>query len=349
MTDPLVPAECDLRDFPYLPVDVQRLLTSETWVLGKGDERAAAMALWLQSWHQVPAASLPENDRMLGHLAQVANWKRVKPQALRGWVLCTDGRLYHPVVAEKALEAWVEKLVNSFSGSIGNASRWGIEVDTASTLGQILFALDCLRKLAPQSKVFKKKAVAKIVAGSPPESPPDNAGGSPPDAEKHRPPIAREEKRREGINRETDAGGRDPDPPAATPGTTAGEACKAMRQAGLQDANPGHPELIALLAAGMTVDELACAASDTARAGKGFVYALRTAASRRRDAANVGTLPAAAPMRAQPTGETAYQRTQRERMQRDFPSIAAKAPTASNRTPTTVETEATDVTARRLG
>ncbi|RST54121.1 DUF1376 domain-containing protein [Variovorax sp. DXTD-1] len=326
MTEPLVPIECDLRDFPYLPVDVQRLLTSETWVLGKGDERSAAMALWLQSWHQVPAASLPDNDRMLGHLAQVANWKRVKPQALRGWVLCTDGRLYHPVVAEKALEAWVEKLVNSFSGSIGNASRWGIEVDTATTHGQILFALQCLRNLAPQSKVFKKKAVAKIVAGSPPESPPDNAGGSPPDDEKHRPPIAREEKRREGINKatapRTDARDLDLDPGKPS----AGEACKAMKRAGMADANPGHPELLALLDAGITVDELASAAADTAASGKGFVYALRTAAGRRRDAAKVGALPGAAPGRP-PATEPEWRREQRERVQQAAPYAAARRDT----------------------
>jgi len=31
---PLVPAEVDLRDFAFMPLDVRRLLTSETWVLG---------------------------------------------------------------------------------------------------------------------------------------------------------------------------------------------------------------------------------------------------------------------------------------------------------------------------
>lgn len=340
MTSPLVPVECDLRDFPYLPVDVQRLLTSETWVLGKGDERAAAMALWLQSWHQVPAASLPDNDRMLGHLAQVASWKRVKDQALRGWVLCTDGRLYHPVVAEKALEAWVEKLVNSFSGSIGNASRWGIEVDTATTHAQILFALDCLRNLAPQSKVFKKKAVAKIVAGSPP----DNAGGSPPDVEKHRPPIAREEKRREGINKATDPHADVPEASTPNPAASAGEACRAMRQAGLQDANPGHPELLAMLGAGITVEELASAAADTVAAGKGFVYALRTAASRRRDAAKVGALPA----QGLPP-ETTYQRSMREKVAEWAPTLAKRPPGPPASSSTTIEIEARDVTPRRLG
>ncbi|QHJ01642.1 hypothetical protein GT347_20180 [Xylophilus rhododendri] len=36
-------------------------------------------------------------------------WKDVRSGALRGWVLCSDGRLYHPVVSEKALIAWAKK------------------------------------------------------------------------------------------------------------------------------------------------------------------------------------------------------------------------------------------------
>ena len=86
-----------------MPIDVRRLLASETWVLATGDERSAAMCLWLESWHQIPAASLPDNPRMLAHLAQCTKWPKVQQQALRGWINCSDGRLYHPVVAEKAL------------------------------------------------------------------------------------------------------------------------------------------------------------------------------------------------------------------------------------------------------
>lgn len=36
ITKPLVPADCDLRDFLYMPLDAHRLLTSETLVLGNG-------------------------------------------------------------------------------------------------------------------------------------------------------------------------------------------------------------------------------------------------------------------------------------------------------------------------
>jgi len=107
---PLISPEVDLRDFAFIPVEVRRLLTSETWLAANGDEKAAAVTLWLESWHQVPAGSLPDNDRMLAVLSQAGGkWRRVKEAALRGWVKCSDGRLYHPVVCEKAISAWGHK------------------------------------------------------------------------------------------------------------------------------------------------------------------------------------------------------------------------------------------------
>ncbi|MDS0850116.1 DUF1376 domain-containing protein, partial [Burkholderia cenocepacia] len=166
LPNPLTPADCNLRDFPFMPLEVKRLLTSETWILGTGDERAAAITLWLESWHQIPAASLPADDRMLGHLSQAKNWKRVKDHALRGWVKCADGRLYHPVAAEKVLEAWLSKLTSSLSGSVGNAKRWGIEIDTVAVRKQVVEAAQLLKGVAPQSEWLRKKQVKDIVADS---------------------------------------------------------------------------------------------------------------------------------------------------------------------------------------
>jgi hypothetical protein len=124
--EPLTPPDCDLRDFSFMPLDVRRLLTSETWVLGSHAERVAAISLWCEAWHQVPAASLPDNDRMLAHLSGAGNsWKKVKDHALRGWVKCTDGRLYHPVVAEKARDAWAKKEIQRERSRKANAARWG--------------------------------------------------------------------------------------------------------------------------------------------------------------------------------------------------------------------------------
>ncbi len=117
MTEPIEPltgSDCDLRDFPFMPLDVVRLRDSDISAISKGDEFRCAVLLWCASWHQVPAASIPDDDVILSQLAGfgrvVKEWKKVRSGALRGWVKCSDGRLYHPVVAEKANEAWTSRL-----------------------------------------------------------------------------------------------------------------------------------------------------------------------------------------------------------------------------------------------
>lgn len=111
MVDPLVSADIDLRDFAFMPLDVRRLLTSDTWIAASCEVRVASMSLWAESWHQVPAGSLPDNDRILERLSMLRpdEWERARDETMNGWVKCSDGRLYHPVVCDKALEAWDRK------------------------------------------------------------------------------------------------------------------------------------------------------------------------------------------------------------------------------------------------
>jgi hypothetical protein len=70
--------------------------------------------LWGAAWHQVPAASLPDDDRVLARYAgygrAVEQWKLIREGALRGFVRCRDGRLYHRTLAEKANAAWQSRL-----------------------------------------------------------------------------------------------------------------------------------------------------------------------------------------------------------------------------------------------
>lgn len=170
--EPLTPTGCDLRDFPFMQIEVQRLLTSETWILGNAEERSAAIALWLTCWHQVPAASLPNNDKVLAHLSMAgAKWSKVRVHALRGWIDCSDGRLYHPVIAEKALAAWIEKLRTSISGMHGNAKRWNASVDTSGQDAMLFDAIERLKRLAPQSPALKKKSAVTAKKPSPPDRP----------------------------------------------------------------------------------------------------------------------------------------------------------------------------------
>ena len=111
---PLLPPEVDLSDFSFMPLYVRRLRDSKLAASVTGEEFRAAVLLWCASWHQKPAASLPDDDIELSQFAGfgrvVSEWEKVKAGALRGWIKCSDGRLYHPVVAETAVEAWNGKL-----------------------------------------------------------------------------------------------------------------------------------------------------------------------------------------------------------------------------------------------
>lgn len=107
--EPLTPAGLDLRDFDWMPLEVKRLRDSDLSVLAPGDAFRAAVLLWCAAWHQVPAGSLPSDDRLLANLVgygrDLEGWSTIKADAMRGFIECSDGRLYHPLVCEKALEA----------------------------------------------------------------------------------------------------------------------------------------------------------------------------------------------------------------------------------------------------
>ena len=106
LPEPLTPVDCDLRGLPFMPLDTVRLLDSDFFALASAEEFRAGLVLWCKSWQQVPAGSLPDDDRILAHLSGARDrWCDIRDMSLHGWVKCSDGRLYHPVVCEKAMEA----------------------------------------------------------------------------------------------------------------------------------------------------------------------------------------------------------------------------------------------------
>lgn len=184
LPDPLVPPDVDLRDFPYMPVDITRLFDSEFHALSQDAAWRAGMTLWLKSYHQVPAASVPDDDIALARLAEMGRdikaWRKIKAPALRGWIKCNDGRLYHPVVAEKALEGWIEKLGQRKSSAAGNASRYKTTFDPAPFDAAIQYCRSLLNFLNPQSRSLSK-GLPRHGSGSPVGSP----NGTPDGTKKH--------------------------------------------------------------------------------------------------------------------------------------------------------------------
>jgi hypothetical protein len=128
---PPVPPDCDLRDFAFMPLDVRRLRDSDLAAIEDAEAFRAAILAFCVAWHQVPAASLPDDDaalcRLLGYGRDLKTWKRARDAgALRGWLRCSDGRLYHPVTAEKALLSWSRKQAQRDRARKGASKRWGM-------------------------------------------------------------------------------------------------------------------------------------------------------------------------------------------------------------------------------
>lgn len=185
---PLTPAGCDLRDFPKMMIDVPRLFASTfnasasrsplAWMIGH--------KLWYRSWHQVPAGSLPNDDDELCHLAELGfdakSFAKAKALAMRGWIECDDGRLYHHVVCEAALEAWQEKLRQRLASGTGNAKRWGVSFDPSQVAADLRALISCMAVLNPQSKAIMKaqkslKALSGVDEGTIPQGPKDDPTG----------------------------------------------------------------------------------------------------------------------------------------------------------------------------
>ena len=95
LPEPLVPANVDLRDFPFMPIEVERLFGSEFHARASDSEWRAGVTLWLKSFHQVPAASLPDDDVALARLAglgrDVRAWRRIQEKGTT-WMGALPGR-----------------------------------------------------------------------------------------------------------------------------------------------------------------------------------------------------------------------------------------------------------------
>ena len=108
---PLVPADCDCTDLDGFMLNVERLMASELVALSSHEVVAAALFLWCRAWKQRPAASLPNDERVMAAFARLPlpRFRKLRDEVLRGFVLCSDGRLYHRVLAKEALRAFERK------------------------------------------------------------------------------------------------------------------------------------------------------------------------------------------------------------------------------------------------
>jgi hypothetical protein len=172
---PFVPADVDLSKFDGFMLNTERLLGSELVALSTGEEFKAAILLWCRAWKQRPAASLPNNEKVLASFAGVplAKWRKIRGMALRGFVLCSDGRLYHPILAADAIRA--HKAAEQRRNAI--RKRWdGAPEDTKLPTGKIrpndARTTDEIPKTG-QGRDIDSNSEAKASGGEPPMAPLD--------------------------------------------------------------------------------------------------------------------------------------------------------------------------------
>jgi len=110
MTEPLVPADVDLRGTAWMPYFGHLMRASEFNATISNAGFRAAHNLWWAAWNEVPAASLPDDDRILCRMADLGTsidvFASLKREVLHGFVKCDDGRLYHRFLAEVAVQQW---------------------------------------------------------------------------------------------------------------------------------------------------------------------------------------------------------------------------------------------------
>lgn len=108
---PFTSADCDLRGYEWMPLFGARLFASNFEAHASDLAFRIAIKLYWECWQQVPAASLPNDDVQLCRLAglgrDLKTWRKLRADGvLHGFVLCSDDRLYHGLLADEALKAW---------------------------------------------------------------------------------------------------------------------------------------------------------------------------------------------------------------------------------------------------
>lgn len=312
LPDPLVPAEVDLRGLKYMPLLGGRLFGSNFDLDANDSEFRVGLRLWWAAWNQVPAGSLPPEDHRIRGLAGLAEnpakWKKVRDRALDGFTLCSDGRLYHPIVAEQALIAW-EKRAEDLEERENEADRQRrlrqdrkrmfAELRAAGMTPKWDIGTSELRALHKEHVTQNVTPPVTVTSDAPVTVTSTAKTGRDGTVSKDKeqaladtPPPLRAPADGQGEGKEPTSAAPPPEVNGHEP-THAGRVCRAMRQAGVQQVNPGDPRLLALLGQGATDAEFIGLAEEAVRRGikSPWPWILQTLQGRRADAAAIRLAP----------------------------------------------------------
>lgn len=113
LPEPLIPAEVNMGGNDWFPLYFGRLRKSRWWRRASDVARARNVMLWGEAYSAETAGSLPDDDDELAEAAgyglDAAAFRAVKAEIMEPWTLCSDGRWYHPMLCQVAMEAWSRK------------------------------------------------------------------------------------------------------------------------------------------------------------------------------------------------------------------------------------------------
>jgi len=106
-------------------VDLQRALCSDTWILADDEVRPWLWQLWFMAWQSIPCGSYPASDKLICKTirANPSFFKGYREQLMRGWILHSDNRLYHPYITGQVLEMLVGRKARRDRMAKYNAKR----------------------------------------------------------------------------------------------------------------------------------------------------------------------------------------------------------------------------------
>ncbi len=85
--------------------DIRRIKASRTWRLAGADTRNALLRLWLECWENIPVGTWPDDSEVIAISIDVSvDWfEGHRKRLMSGWVMHSDGNLYHPYITEMVL------------------------------------------------------------------------------------------------------------------------------------------------------------------------------------------------------------------------------------------------------
>ena len=226
---PAAPYPADTRAKGWrFELDLERIRQSDTWALAEPEARPWLMMMWATAWEQTPCGSLPNDDALIVARLGIGAKFFGKHRAvlMRGWWAADDGRLYHDTLAQRVAEMMQRRRKESDRKALA-------------------------RTKTPAAVTAESASVHPVSHGTAVGVRPESATGT-----------GTGTGRIEAVHSHDAGGGADtgPDPGPvvglAQP-TAAGALCRELRRAGIAETNPGHPVLLALLAAGAQPAEFA--------------------------------------------------------------------------------------------